>query len=268
MSVYKIFGRTEKSTDPGHKNNEDNYLFMEVSLMNDEKLLLMVVADGMGGLADGDKASTHALEAFLLKMQEKLLSYYMERKFTHYSLTNNAGELVELIREAVIYANQQVYEKADPYVQTGTTLSVAAVLGSYAVVANIGDSPIYYYNKEREEMRLVSRLQTKAEDDVEKGLYRRYSEIYYNNDHILTKSMGRLEMLAGEDIFVDVIGYINPGDMILVGSDGAFGRMQEEEIYEVISRKAEYKVLEQLFARAREDKADDQSAILYKRMEN
>lgn len=264
MAAYKIFSRSEKSTAFHHKVNEDNYIYEEISLMNDEKLMLIVVADGMGGLFEGEKASKHAVEAFGKKIYEMLLEQYMERKYSHFSLTHNAEMLVELVREGIIHANQAVCEKADPFAATGTTLSVVAILGEYAVIANVGDSPIYYYDAKEKALKLVSRLHTKAEKDVEKGLYSRYTDFYYYNDHLLYKSLGDHEVLTDDDIYLDVIGYINPGDMFLVGSDGAFGRMREDQIAAIIGEQDEYNVLKKLFEQARLDKEDDQTAVLYK----
>lgn len=265
MAVYKIFSRTEQSTDAYHKKNEDTYMYTEISFVNDEKILIILVADGMGGLEDGDKASRNAVEAFFLKMQELLFHCYMDRKNDDYSLTDEKGKdkLVELIKEAVVFANHQVFEKAGPFVRTGTTLSSVILLGTYAVVANVGDSPVYYYNEREQVLKLVSKLQTKAELDVEKGLYSRYSDMYYSNDHLLSKSLGK-EVLSKDDIYVNRVGYINAGDMFLAGSDGSFGRMQEKEILDLVNDKDEYNVLKKLFERAREDKEDDQTAVLYK----
>ena len=175
-----------------------------------------------------------------------------------------ALELEEIVKQAVKDANRNVCEQTSPFVETGTTLSVVVILGDYAVLANVGDSPVYYYRSKTKEFQLISSLQTRAEQDVARGKYERYSEEYYENDHIIYSSLGAREELQNEDIFVNVIGYINSGDMFLVGSDGSFGRMKENEIYQIISGEEEYTVLKELFEEARKDKDDDQTAVFYK----
>lgn len=264
MEKYKIFKRTEKSKNPDHRVNEDKCLFLEYSFMNDEKLCEMIVADGMGGLADGEKASHLAVKGFAKIMYQKILDLYLESDMENFSLTYYADKVETAMKEAMIEANQMVCENSDPFVETGTTLSVVVVLGHYAVIANIGDSPIYYYKKETDEFHLVSQLHTEAEMDVECGLYERYSDEYYSNDHRIYKSIGYKDHLSEDDIYTKVIGYVQSGDLFLIGSDGAFGRMKEEEIFSKVNQEKENESLKVLFERAREDKNDDQTAILFK----
>lgn len=264
MSGYKIFSRTEKSRDWEHKVNEDQYFHIEYSFMNDEKLLLIILADGMGGLSQGDQASYNAVYGFASEVYQHLLKMYMDNSREDFSMTYYAGDMEQILKNAMRAANKNVCDHADPYEPTGTTLSVVAVLGGYAIAANVGDSPIYYYSARTKEFRLISELHTKAEKDVEAGMYDRYSAQYYENDHIIYRSLGTKNHLEDEDIYVRLVGYLEQGDMFLVGSDGAFGHMREEEIYQVVSQAEDGTVLKELFEKAREDKDDDQTAVLYR----
>lgn len=264
MAKYRIFKRTEKSEDMYHEINEDHYMLAEYCLMNDEKLTLMVVADGMGGLEAGEKASYYAIKGFMQSVYNNILEVYLKNDSENFSLTHYADKLKSIILTAIMEANKTVCDNADPFVDTGTTLSVIAVLGGFAVVANTGDSPVYYYRRETDEFLMVSKLHTKAEQDVEAGKYTRFSEEYYKNAHIIYKSLGYKGCLMEDDIYVKVIGYIRSGDMFLIGSDGAFGRMSDNEILNIMNQDNEYQILKNLFARAKEDKNDDQTAIFYK----
>lgn len=263
MSNYKVFSRTEKSREPEHRENEDSYLYMEYCLMNDEKIRILTVADGMGGLSNAKKASFHAVKGFAQAVFEQLLDVYMENANEKFSMTYYAEKLEFLVREAVKEANRNVCRHAEPFPPTGTTLSVVVILGNYAVVANVGDSPVYYYDAEMQELALVSKLHTRAEKDVEKGLYRRYSGEYYEHEHIIYKSLGDKEELKEEDIFVKVIGGLRKKDMFLLGSDGAFGRLINEEIIDIIENTRDNLILKRLFEEARLYKDDDQTAVLY-----
>lgn len=264
MANYKVFSRTEKSRDISHKLNEDCFLFTEYSFMNDERIKILAVADGIGGLEQGEKASFDAISGFSQSVYQSLLQEYMMHSAENFSMTYYAEKMEEIVKQAVKDANRNVCEQTSPFVETGTTLSVVVILGDYAVLANVGDSPVYYYRSKTKEFQLISSLQTRAEQDVARGKYERYSEEYYENDHIIYSSLGAREELQNEDIFVNVIGYINSGDMFLVGSDGSFGRMKENEIYQIISGEEEYTVLKELFEEARKDKDDDQTAVFYK----
>lgn len=264
MAKYRILKRTEKSRNIDHRVNEDKYLFAEYSFMNDEKFWVMIVADGMGGLSDGDQASYRAVRGFAGAIYQKILDLYLGYDAENFSLTYYADKVEKAIKEAFTRANQEICEHADPFVETGTTLSVLVVLGSYAVIANMGDSPIYYYRKETDEFTLVSELHTLAELEAKNGCYERFSEEYYSKDHQIYRSLGFTDHLDAEEVYSKVIGYVASGDFFLIGSDGAFGRMGEEEIFQIMGQENEQEVLKNLFERAREDKNDDQTAILFK----
>lgn len=264
MADYRIFYRTEKSKELDHEVNQDRMLFAENSLMNDEKLKIMLVADGMGGLQNGEKASYHGTEGFMRDLWESLLKIYMENNREGFSMTHHIERIREIAKQAVLEANREVCRHAEVFEETGTTLSAVLILGTCGVIVNVGDSPVYYYSSREEELTLVSTLQTKAEQDVQRGRYPRFSKEYYENDHILYRCLGQRQELAKSDICVSVLERLEKGDMILAGSDGAFGKMREPEILEIIADEKEYTVLKNLFERAREDKDDDQTAILYK----
>lgn len=261
---YKIFMRTEKCRDISHETNEDKYLYMEYSFMNDEKIRVIVVADGMGGLEYAEKTSFDAVQGFSEALYQQLLKEYLHNTGEAFSMTHYAERMKDTVRYAIRAANKNVCEKAVPFARIGATLSVLAVIGDYAVIANVGDSPIYYYCSDTEEFGLVSRIQTKAEQDVEAGLYERFSEQYYSNDHIVLKSLGEKEELTDADIYIKTMGYLHAGDLFLVGTDGAFGRMDEKKIWEIIAEPRENTALKRLFEKARKDKDDDQTAVLYK----
>lgn len=265
MAKYRVFHRTEQSKDIYHHEvNEDRYMFAEYGLMNDEKLTLLVVADGMGGLSDGAVASHYAIKGFMQSIYENILELYLESDNENFSLTYYADELKKMVVTAIIEANKAVCDNAEPFVETGTTLSVVAILGGLAIVANTGDSPVYFYRSETGEFSIVSKLHTVAEQDADVGVYERYSDEYYANDHIIYKSLGNQEQLQEEDVYVKVVGYLQSGDIFLIGSDGAFGRMREQEILDIVQQEKETLVLRALFEQARKDKDDDQTAILYK----
>ena len=264
---YKIYMQTKKSWDPFHEVNEDSYMFTEYSFMEDKKIRVMVVADGMGGYEDGEKASANAVQGFLKAFYEKMLDMYMNHgNVEKFSATYFADRMIDLIKEAICAANREVCEKAERFKKTGTTLSVVCVLEGYAVVANVGDSPVYFYRSNEDCFKLVSTLQTQAEKEVEEGRYERYSPEYYANEHRIYNCIGLYEELDKQKICSYVIGQLEKGDMFLAGSDGAFGRMRDEEIKELLTNCSEDErdfVLTRLFSEARIDKYDDQTAFLY-----
>lgn len=264
MEEYRIYSRSQKARN--HRVNEDRFLFSEFTFMEDKKIRVLVVADGMGGLEEGEIAAEHAVLGFSRSCYEKIAEAYIHADAESFSMTYFADRLEEIVKSAISQANDAVCKGADSRVATGTTISVVCMIGSYAVAANVGDSPIYLYRSRTRELKMVSKLHTRAELDAEAGIYERYSPEYYENDHFVYHSLGEHTQLQQEDISSCIIGRLETGDLFLIGSDGAFGRMQESEIWELLdgcSREEEGFVLIHLFQAARMDKDDDQTAMLY-----
>lgn len=263
---YRIYMETEKSYDISHKINEDCYMFSEYVFMNDQPVRVMAVADGMGGLEEGDQASKNAIAGFFHSFYSEIMLKYMNTSMEEYALKYDREAVEFALIKAIQKANEYVCRKADPLKPTGTTLSAACIIEDFAVIANVGDSPVYFYRKNKRRLKLVSTLQTQAEMDVQEELYERYSSEYYANDHRIYCSLGQYNELRSEDICVASIGRLDKGDIILLGSDGAFGRMQEYEILEQLDNcpeEDEAFIIDQLFELARMDKYDDQTAIMY-----
>lgn len=266
MGTYRVYTRTEKSRISSHIRNEDNYFFSEFRFMEDSAIHVLAVADGMGGLKDGDKTSRNAISGFLKTFYDKIVDVYIRQDVENFSMDYSADKMTEIVKKSVKAANAEVCKNAASHGETGTTLSVVCIVNGYAVVANVGDSPIFLYRAKTRELRLVSQLQTRAELEVEAGKYTRYSSEYYANDRYLYNSMGEYSELDDENICISVIGRLAKNDMLLVGSDGAFGRLQAVEILELVDGCTEDEedfILPQLFSLARMDKQDDQTGILY-----
>lgn len=262
----RIYTLTEKSKISSHKINQDRYLFSEYVFNEDIPIRLLLVADGMGGLEDGEKAAGNAVKGFLKAFYEKTVELYLESEMDCFSVAYFIDKVEELIKKAIQEANKEVCKNNSIFRPTGTTISVVCIVGSYAVSANVGDSPVYFYRSKTRSLKLVSTLQTQAELDVEEGICERYSQKYYEKEHIIYNNLGQYSELAEEDICCCKIGHLEQGDCFLIGSDGAFGRMQDIEILELLEEcidEEEGFMLHQLFELARMDKNDDQTAIFY-----
>src|SRR5271169_3999349 len=130
------------------KNNEDNYAVCNLTtgeasltpaLMSHvlgPRGTLFMVADGMGGEASGEVASQICAATVPKRIYENL------KTMTKLSETN----FVLLLREAVEYANQIIFQKSltSPiYKGMGTTTTAAALYGPYLFVGQVGDSRAY-----------------------------------------------------------------------------------------------------------------------------
>ncbi|MEM9696612.1 MAG: protein phosphatase 2C domain-containing protein, partial [Myxococcota bacterium] len=121
-------------TDRGRKRrrNEDSFLMLQSPPV-------FVVADGMGGYAGGDVASNLAVDRIKERFAQKAFD-----KRAHPSLPRRGSELVQ----AMQYANQQVYERAQSDVELaemGTTLVCARFSPNKqrVYIGHVGDSRAY-----------------------------------------------------------------------------------------------------------------------------
>lgn len=130
------------------KNNEDNFVVCnlttgEVGIVpslcqhNVGPLgSLFMVADGMGGEASGEVASQLAATTVPKRLYDNL------------NTLGNVSEanFVILLREAIEYANQIIFQKAlgDPaFHGMGTTTTASALFGRNLFVGQVGDSRCY-----------------------------------------------------------------------------------------------------------------------------
>ncbi|MDY4970460.1 MAG: protein phosphatase 2C domain-containing protein [Lachnospiraceae bacterium] len=263
MANYKCFYQTRKAADWIHVDNEDYMLHTRFSIMNDTSISIMVVSDGMGGLADGKGASRACAAAFMTAFYNEILQMYVpsEKNFT---MSHYCDRLKTAAEHAFTAANAAVCENAEPGVLTGATLSAAILLGDYLLIGNVGDSPIYFYDREKDAMEIVSELMTLAEEEWKMGKVERFSKAYFEHDYVLTHYMGEYTTLPVSLIHFAKVEKVNPGDMLLLCSDGAVGQRMPEEILEILTEEYENQALQRLFMAAAADKDDDQTAILLK----
>ena len=265
MAKCRYYYRSEKSREVFHRDNEDYMMHSRFSFMNDVSMDVCVIADGMGGMDDGKEASRIAALGFMSAFYAKIMAHYIPQR-ENFTITHYCDSIKEAMAAAIKAANQKVCEMAGPGVQTGTTLSAAVLAGNYLITGNVGDSPIYYYCAESEEIHLISTLQTKAEQDYRMGRYERFSREYFENDYILVHFIGEYEELPEEVIEFHIVEQVNSRDMLLLCSDGAVGQRRPEEIQKILLQNEEKCVLRTLFDAANQDKEDDQTAIWVKIM--
>jgi serine/threonine protein phosphatase PrpC len=183
---------------------------------------MFVVADGMGGHHDGEKAS--ALTA-------RLVSHYVSRELYLPLLNpqndNEGGRptIMEIMRQAVQEANRVVTQQVP---EGGTTLTAAAIMGDLVYIAHVGDSRAYVLDKGHLEQltrdhSLVQRLIELEQLTPEEALE-------HPQRNVLYRAIGQ-----NEDIEVDAITRrLPPGARLLLCSDGLWNIVPEQEIVNTV----------------------------------
>ena len=252
MPVY-FESRTNK-----RKVNQDRYYYMEYRINHEAMLRIFLVADGMGGLAKGEKASDLASRKWLQKLQQMTLS----EDFLGKSLTEQMEGIKRFSYQVVQEINEEVYrELMDQGIEGGTTLTAGILFFHTMILSNCGDSPAYLYQKDGSLIKLT-RDQNVAEELVRQKKITRDSPLYEQKKHMLTDYIGKYRLAAPCVVSLDY----QKGDMLLLGSDGAFGNLKEEELKNLIAGQKSHpeQLIETIFRKTEEmGEEDNQTMILY-----
>jgi PPM family protein phosphatase len=136
----------------------------------------------------------------------------------------------EVLAQAVQKANKAVFE-FDPEMDSGTTLTIALILGRRLHVAHVGDSRLYLMANDRLEPvtsdhSLVQRLQDVGQLTAEEATFYRYG-------HILLRAVGQ-----ADEVEVDTYMRLLPkSGKLLLCSDGLSGFVSEAEIRDILARE-------------------------------
>ena len=132
---YDVYG----ISDVGIKKeiNEDSFVY-KVADVNDNTAALFAVADGVGGLSEGDRASQTCI---------KRINLWWESELSRYAAGNTDIDTGSL-KEAIIDSNERILKMSyDRGIRSGTTLTMLALLNKTAVIAHVGDSRCYRLRK-------------------------------------------------------------------------------------------------------------------------
>ena len=227
------------TTHRGHVRleNQDHFLISTVhpqvvvhatSLPDPENLPLrgtrlasvFVLADGVGGLADGSEAARLATEAVTKYVGSTLRCY-------HAAGSSGDQQLLDELKAAVLEAHKAVRAesaKRTDHAQMATTLTVCIVIYPYAYVVQVGDSRAYFFSEGK--LRLLTRDQTVAQSLVDQGLMSKERMDHSPFKHVLSSAIGSEEALPEVTRF-DIA---RRGSLILMCSDGLTKHVSDEEI--------------------------------------
>ena len=238
------------------RTNEDSYCKMELALNHEARVCSLVVADGMGGLAAGKEYSSAAVRLWYRDLVRTLLS----DEFSRNTLENQLEVLKDHTIRTYARIGRTLYKKGlDSGMRGGTTLTTVIHFWNFLLIANCGDSPVYGIRDG--ELVLLSEIQNVAGQMVREGKTKPGSLLYYQNKNRLLSYVGGREEVHPFVKVVDSRDY----DGIILGSDGAFGSLDEEELQWILGQAGEPGALiRTLFDAARaKGEEDNQTAILY-----
>jgi len=230
IEARKSFGTTKINWEVASKStvglstsrlqNEDSYGVRQQQLSNSETMILGVVADGMGGMAQGEVASKLAVQTAL---EEPILSDFK-------AVEQRANWLVSLFQKA----NNSI---AKAVRDGGTTLSLVLAIGREVMVAHVGDSRIYLLRQG--EIRQLSEDHSLVAMMVASEQITQEESLNHPDRNVLTKSLGSKRGLSdgyvqdlsrtGEGLSMT----LEDGDLLLLCSDGVWDLISAGELAEI-----------------------------------
>ena len=175
------------------------------------------VADGMGGMAYGSEAARTAARVFLRAYESKTINETIPAALDRALLEANS-EVLSLIREKGLSGGE-----------VGTTLSAAVIQGKYLYHVSVGDSRVYLYRAG--ELTLLSESHTMGNEldrEAAMGKISTAEALNYPDRDILSSYLGIPEL---EEIDISLEPFrLEPGDRVLICSDGLFTALTDPEI--------------------------------------
>ncbi len=250
MSEFRL--EVGQRTDVGRKRtvNEDTLgLLLPPDAAVVEQLgALFVVADGMGGHAKGEVASTLAVDTVLSSYQRSEAPTLGER-------------LVTALREA----NAAIWDEASRQVDhagMGTTVVCGLVVGGELLVSNAGDSRAYLVRARR--ARQLTRDHSWVGEMVAAGKLTPDEARRHKMRNVITRCLG-----GRPDLEVPLYPrqQLAAGDMLVLCTDGLWGTMNDQEIADLATFNAPQVAAERLVALANERGGPDNITVIIVRFE-
>ncbi|HEY6286160.1 MAG TPA: protein phosphatase 2C domain-containing protein, partial [Ktedonobacteraceae bacterium] len=215
-------------TDPGikrkHKPNEDSLFAMQGAGTYNalpQEFGLFVVADGMGGHANGQNASRMAIQT--------IIDYILPKISENKQMEDEA--FAKLLRDGVQCANQAVHQRnLEERADMGTTMTAALVFGSTAYIANVGDSRTYLY-REPGGLTKITHDHSVVASLVEAGIIKPDDIYTHPKRNQIYRSLGEKPVVEVDSFIVS----LKAGDKLLLCSDGLWDMVRDPEIQRLMS---------------------------------
>jgi serine/threonine protein phosphatase PrpC len=219
--------RTGRKTDVGRSRtlNEDSLFTLElVANMQSvsHPLGVYVVADGMGGQAAGEVASSTVVNLIAARAITDLAAGRTE---------GGRPDRLPWLEEVVAAANQKVFDMREAAgTDMGSTLVLAVLEGDQAFIGHVGDSRIYRINAKGIERLTVDH--SLVERMVAIGQITAQQARTHEQRNVIYRAMGDRAQVETDT----AVHRLAAGDKLLLCSDGMCGPVEDQRIFDIVAR--------------------------------
>lgn len=195
----------------------------EDSISWDIDLGLIMLADGMGGHNAGEIASELAVTAIRDALLDVLTPDIMDSKLI---------KCDEALREAVIYANEEIHDQANRRVECagmGTTVVITLFHDDKVTYAHVGDSRIYRLRNG--EFRQLTQDHSLVQEMIDNGYLSQEEAMISSSRNLITRALG-----ISPEVEVDITTEeLDIDDVYLLCSDGLSDMLNEKNMAAILT---------------------------------
>jgi protein phosphatase len=185
---------------------------------------ILLVADGMGGVAGGERASALVVQG--------VKRHLIETSKWFFSLEDpDENVRIRLLRETLERLDGELIEEAknNPSLTgMGTTMTAAAIIDGAAFIVHVGDSRVYLLRDDAIEQ--LTRDHTVAQQLLDAGLLKPEEMKSNRLRHVLTNSLGGTRGVRGEIVKL----HLRDGDRLLFCTDGLNDMVGDDSIAQIL----------------------------------
>lgn len=241
------------------KNNEDRYAITSYVLEDGTPVVFSVISDGIGGHQAGEIAA-------------ELTIHYIVQKVSG----SNGREPLEIMEGAIHAASQSIASRSaskEDQQGMGSTCACVWIAADRLYTAYVGDSRIYLIRDEKLQRLTIDH--TWVQEAIEKKIITPDQARDHPNVHVIRRHLGsvelpdvdfRLHLSNAEDDEQALRNQgtrLNPGDVILVCSDGLTDMVWDNEILRLVTTRNTLKAAaEDLVSQANERGGHDNITVV------
>lgn len=239
--VARVFALTDVGRSREH--NEDTFLVADLEsgatvefdqghqeIGADAHGLLFLVADGMGGAASGELASSMAGELVLEGLRKRWTP----------NAKLSAESFAESLRDVTVAANARIHQHARDYPEhrgMGTTATIAGLLGDRLYLVQVGDSRAYLVRDGKAQQ--LTKDQSLMQRLVEAGELTPEEAEVSDRRNIILQALG-----PEAHVTVDLTHQqLRKGDTLILCSDGLSGMVKAEEIASLTATEPDVRMM-------------------------
>jgi protein phosphatase len=209
---------------------------------------IYIICDGVGGSADGAKASqivTQAISDYLINAPVEIEVQY----------------IIDAIYSAQYQLNKYGNENLD-FDNSGTTIALLVLNGKKAYTAHMGDSKILLF-KQNSDKVWYTKDHSMVQELFEAGVIKNEADLFtHPMRNRITNGLFARKEPKKLNIPITELSNINKGDIFIICSDGVFESYKPLELYQLYNEESICKATEIIAKKVESTSSDNSTFVL------